>query len=491
VEVAEKNKVDYNAAYAFLMRRLESDLPQHLQYHDVEHTRSVIEITEVIAGAEGVDEEDLLLLRTAALFHDSGFLKRYSDHEEASCVIAADTLPKFGYTDEQIKKVNRLIMVTRLPQQPNDKLEQIICDADLHYLGTDRYFETAECLYHEFKNHGLVKNRREWKKMQVQFLGSHHYFTQTAIRAYATKKGENLKLVSEGKGKVFADHHIRHFLNDVFLMVIGVLIAGFALKGFLVPNSFFDGGVTGLSLLVHELYHVNLAMAIILINLPLVAISYFTVSKQFALKTMVCIALLSVCLFLVPYPVITSDKLLISIFGGFFLGLGVGFSMRAGSALDGLEVLALYTWKRTSFTITEIIMGLNIIIFSIAAFKFGIETALYSILTYFAASKTIDYVVEGIEEYTGVTIISGHSELIKHRLVNELGRGITVYKGERGFLPGRFNISSEVDIIFTVVSRLEMRKLKNLVYDVDPNAFVFANSIKEASGGIIKRRHVH
>jgi uncharacterized membrane-anchored protein YitT (DUF2179 family) len=134
---------------------------------------------------------------------------------------------------------------------------------------------------------------------------------------------------------------------------------------------------------------------------------------------------------------------------------------------------------------------MNIIIFGIAALEFNIETALYSILTYFTASKTIDFVIEGIEEYTGVTIISGNSEVIKHRLVNELGRGITVYKGERGFLPGNFEVSSDVDIIFTVVSRLELRKLKNLCYEVDPNAFVFANTIKEASGGIIKRRHVH
>jgi uncharacterized membrane-anchored protein YitT (DUF2179 family)/predicted metal-dependent HD superfamily phosphohydrolase len=490
VEVVE-SKIQFDIVYSYLISKLEADLPLHLGYHDVDHVKSVIEVCEKIGKAEGINDEEMLLLRTAALFHDSGFLKRYVDHEEASCVIASEILPRFGYTDEQIKGINKLIMVTRLPQQPDDKLGQILCDADLHYLGTDRYFQSAEYLYHEFKNISLVKNRRDWQRKQVQFLGAHHYFTQTAIREYATRKGENLKLVSEGKAKIYAEHYAMHIFQDVFLIIIGVLIAGFALNGFLVPNHFFDGGVTGFSLLAHELYHVNLAVAIILINLPLVVLSYYTVSKQFAVKTMLCIAMLAVCLFFVPYPVITTDKLLISIFGGFFLGLGVGFSMRAGCALDGLEVLALYTWKRTSFTITEIIMGLNIIIFSVAAFKFGVETSLYSILTYFVASKTIDYVVEGIEEYTGVTIISGKSELIKHRLVNELGRGITVYKGERGFLPGRYNISSEVDIIFTVVSRLEMRKLKNLVYDVDPKAFVYANTIKEASGGIIKRRHVH
>jgi uncharacterized membrane-anchored protein YitT (DUF2179 family) len=203
------------------------------------------------------------------------------------------------------------------------------------------------------------------------------------------------------------------------------------------------------------------------------------------------VVLLAICLLVLPNVAITSDKLLISIFGGVFLGIGIGLIMRAGAALDGIEVLALYTLKRTSFTITEIILAINVMIFGIAAFKFGVESALYSILTYFAATRCIDYVVEGIQAFTGVTIISGKSEIIKYQLVNKLGRGITVYKGERGFLPGKFEISTECDIIFTVISRLELRKLKNLVYDVDPNAFVFANTIKEASGGIVKQRHHH
>jgi uncharacterized membrane-anchored protein YitT (DUF2179 family) len=171
--------------------------------------------------------------------------------------------------------------------------------------------------------------------------------------------------------------------------------------------------------------------------------------------------------------------------------LGIGLTMRAGCAVDGIEVLALYTLRRSSFTISEIILGLNIIIFSLAAFEFGPQTALYSMLTYFTASKTIDYVIEGVQAYTGVTIISGKSEELKHKLVNELGRGITVYKGERGYLPGKFDVHDDCDIIFTIITRLEMRKLKNMVADVDPNAFVFASTIKETSGGIIKRRHVH
>ena len=243
--------------------------------------------------------------------------------------------------------------------------------------------------------------------------------------------------------------------------------------------------------MIHEIYKFNLAVVIILLNLPFIVISYFSVNRKFAFRTLISVALLGFSLILIPNVAITSDKLLISIFGGVFLGIGIGLIMRSGAALDGIEVLALYTLKRTSFTISEIILGINILIFTIAAFQFGIETALYSILTYFAATRSIDYVVEGLQAYTGVTIISGKSEVIKYQLVNNLGRGITVYKGERGFLPGKFEVSTECDIIFTVITRLELRKLKNIVYEVDPKAFVIASIIKEASGGIIKRRHPH
>jgi uncharacterized membrane-anchored protein YitT (DUF2179 family) len=277
--------------------------------------------------------------------------------------------------------------------------------------------------------------------------------------------------------------------QDVFLIVLGVIIAGFGLKGFIVPNHFFDGGVMGISLLVHEFYDFHLSAITIVLNLPFIAAGYFVVNRRFALRTLASVLLLAACLLYIPYPTITSDKLLISIFGGIFLGLGSGMAMRAGCALDGIEVLAVYTWKRTSFTIYEIILAINIVIFSIAALHFEIETALYSILTYLAATKTIDFVVEGLEAYTGVTIVSSNSEVIKSRLVNELGRSITIYKGERGYLPGSYGVSDPCDIIFTVITRLELRKLKNVVGESDPNAFVFANTIREASGGIIKRRH--
>jgi len=283
----------------------------------------------------------------------------------------------------------------------------------------------------------------------------------------------------------------KHNLQDIIYCVIGIAFSGFALKSFLVPNHFLDGGITGISLLAHELTHFNLALIIVLVNVPFIVMGAYQIGLRFALKTLACVIALALVLTFAPYPLITNDKLLISIFGGFFMGLGIGLVMRAGCALDGIEVLAIYTWKRSSFTVSEIILVLNVIIFLVAALQLGLETSLYSMLTYFTASKTMAYVVEGFEEYTGVTIISGSSAEIKKKLVMEMGKAITVYKGERGFMKESFDVSHDCDIVFTVVTRLEVRKLKGLVESVDPKAFVFTNTIKEAAGGILKQHHTH
>src|SRR6201985_3752009 len=245
-------------------------------------------------------------------------------------------------------------------------------------------------------------------------------------------------------------------IKDAGYIIAGILICGFALKSFLVPNEFFDGGVTGISLLIHELYHINIALVIVTGTIPFIIMGIFQVSSRFAWRTFFAIIGVGICLQFIPYPVITSDKLLVCIFCGVFMGTGVGLAIRGGCALDGIEVLALFTLKRSSFTISEIILGINVVIFSIAAFKLGLPTALYSIMTYYAASHTINFVIEGLEEYTGFTIISGQSEVIKEKLVMDLGRGITVYKGERGFLQESFEVHHPVDIIFTVITRLEV-----------------------------------
>ena len=283
-------------------------------------------------------------------------------------------------------------------------------------------------------------------------------------------------------------HAASAVLYDLFYTLLGVITAGFALKSFLVPNQFLDGGVTGVSLLLHEIYHINIGYLIVLANIPFIIMGGYLVNRRFALKTFLSVIALALCLLFIPYPVITSDKLLVAIFGGFFLGLGIGLGMRGGCAIDGIEVLALYTLRRSGFTISEIILGLNVIIFLVAAFYLGLETALYAMLTYYVATRTIDYVIEGLEEYTGVTIISGKSEEVKVKLVKELGRGITIYKGERGFMKDSFEVSQDCDIVFTVVTRLEVRRLKNVVHNLDPKAFIFTNTIKEAAGGVLKRK---
>lgn len=486
--------MQYQQVYDFLMPKLENELPAYYYYHNAGHTKSVIAAAEHLGQGEGVKGDDLVILKTAALFHDAGFLQQANGHEEISCVWAREYLPDYGYTDSQIEKICRIIMATRLPQSPVDHLGEILCDADLYYKDKEEYASNADKLFKEFKHRGFVKTESEWPLMQLEFLSGQHFFTATAQKELNSVKEEIVKDLNSRFSSSLATSHentIAQLLQDFIITLIGVTIAGVALKLFLVPNQFFDGGITGISLLVHEVYGFNLGLVILVLNLPLIIISYFSVGKRFAYRTLLSVILLGICLLLIPDKPLTYDKLLISIFGGAFLGIGIGLIMRTGAALDGIEVLAVYTLKKTSFTISEIILGINIIIFTVAGFKFGIETALYSILTYFTATRCIDYVVEGLQAYTGVTIVSGKSEAIKYQLVNKLGRGITVYKGERGFLPGKFEVSTECDIIFTVITRLELRKLKNLVYDVDPKAFVFASTIKEASGGIIKRRHSH
>lgn len=284
---------------------------------------------------------------------------------------------------------------------------------------------------------------------------------------------------------------IKDSVADYIFIVIGILSLTFALKGLLIPNHFFDGGVTGISLLLHEKYGFNIAYSIIALNFPLILIGLKLIGKKFFFKSLIFIIILGACLLWLPVSVITHDKLIISAFGGFFIGLGVGLGMRGGCALDGIEVLAVYTGKKVGFSMSEIILGLNIIIFSIAAIFFGWESAFYSMLTYYVASRTIDYVVEGIQEFTGVTIISGKSDEIKAYLVLQMDKGITVYKGKRGFMKDSFEVSSDCDIIYTVVSRLEVRRLKGAVHEIDPKAFIFSGSVKETAGGILKRKSEH
>ncbi|MEO5893418.1 MAG: YitT family protein [Ferruginibacter sp.] len=277
-------------------------------------------------------------------------------------------------------------------------------------------------------------------------------------------------------------------LKNLAHIILGTGLAVLAMKGFMIPNRFMDGGITGISILLHEIFHIDISFLVIVLNSLFVYLGYKRIGKTFAVQTTIAVILLSLGLLFVHIHPITSDKLLIATFGGILMGAGVGLVIRGGGVIDGAEVIAVFTKRRTGFSNSEIIMLFNTIIFSVAAFQFGIETAMYSIITYFTATKATDYVVDGIEEFTAMNIISGQQEEIKSFLVNELGKGITVYKGERGYLPGSFEIKKDCDIIVTIVTRLEVKQIEETLKTIDPKAFVYIQSIKEASGGILKAK---
>lgn len=279
---------------------------------------------------------------------------------------------------------------------------------------------------------------------------------------------------------------VKHNIKDVFLIILGILSASFGFKGFLLTNNFIDGGATGISLLVASLTEIPLYVLIILVNLPFVFLGYNVIGKQFALKTAFAIGGLSIALATVTFPNITNDNLLVAVFGGFFLGAGIGFAIRGGAVIDGTEVLAIYLSRKFGTTIGDIIIIINILIFGAAAYFLGIEVALYSMITYLAASKTLDFIVEGIEEYIGVTIVSSHNEEIREMIINKMGRGVTVYSGKKGF--GKRGETKETNIVYTVITRLELNKLMTELDKISPSAFVVMNSVKDTRGGMIKKR---
>jgi uncharacterized membrane-anchored protein YitT (DUF2179 family) len=276
-------------------------------------------------------------------------------------------------------------------------------------------------------------------------------------------------------------------LKDFVFISLGVVSAAFGLEGFLLPNNFLDGGVVGISLLTNVLTDIDLSYLLVIINIPFIIIGYTQISKVFALKTLAAIIVLALLLNVVDFPAITNDKLLVSFFGGFFLGLGIGLSIRGGSVIDGTEVLAIYTSRKTALTVGDFILFLNILIFSVAAYLINIETALYAILTYLVASKTVDFVVHGIEEYTSVMIVSNKSAEIKEAIIKNMGRGVTVLKGKSGF--GKQGVrDTDIDILYSVITRLELQKLKTEIAKIDDDAFVVENSVNDIKGGMIKKR---
>jgi uncharacterized membrane-anchored protein YitT (DUF2179 family) len=269
-------------------------------------------------------------------------------------------------------------------------------------------------------------------------------------------------------------------LTNFLLIALGILSATFGIKTFLIPNNFIDGGITGVSMLISEILHIQLPPLLFLINIPFILMAFWLIGRRFAISCALSILCLALVLFFVPFPQITHDKLLASVFGGFFLGTGIGLSIRGGSVLDGTEILALILSKKTGSTVGGLILIANIFIFGASAFFLGLESAMYSILTYLSASRTIDFILHGLEEYTGITIVSSKSDLIKEEIFNQTERGVTLYKGQGGFS------KLEQDILFCVVTRLEIQQIKSIVYALDEGAFFLTHTLNEATGGRVK-----
>jgi uncharacterized membrane-anchored protein YitT (DUF2179 family) len=284
---------------------------------------------------------------------------------------------------------------------------------------------------------------------------------------------------------------MKTFIKNLLFITLGILSAGMGLKGFLLSSHFIDGGVTGISMLLADTTGLPISVLIFIINIPFVFIGYRRLGTAFAIRSALAIAGLSLCLAFVTFPDVTPDKLLTAVFGGFFIGVGIGLAIRGGAVLDGTEIAALLFSKRFQLLkVNDVILLLNVVIFSVAAYFLGIESALYSILTYLAASQMINFILNGIDQYTGITVVSVKSEEIRQIITEELGRGVTVYQGKNGYgKDGQVN--DPRDIIFTVATRLEIPALKQQILAIDPAAFIVQQSIDDTTGGLLKRKGLH
>jgi uncharacterized membrane-anchored protein YitT (DUF2179 family) len=272
----------------------------------------------------------------------------------------------------------------------------------------------------------------------------------------------------------------------IFMIIIGAIFMGMGIELFLVPNHLLDGGIVGISIILSHLTSIELGLFIFLLNIPFFFIGYKQIGKTFALSTVLGITVLSITTYyLHPVERFTDDLLLATVFGGIVLGVGVGLVIRYGGSLDGTEILAILFGSKSAFSVGEIIMFFNLIIFTVAGFVFTWEQAMYSVLAYFIAYKTIDIVIQGLDESKSVYIISDQVEEIGDAIMDRLGRGVTFLHGE-----GAYTGDSK-KIIFTIITRLEEAKMKSIVEDIDTQAFIAIGNIAEVRGGRFKKKNIH
>lgn len=275
---------------------------------------------------------------------------------------------------------------------------------------------------------------------------------------------------------------ILNVIKKMIFLALGAFIAGFALEGFLVPNEMIDGGVVGVSMILSHVFKYNLGLLIVILNIPFVCMAFTKMGKSFVIQTFFAIAMLGIATNIFHSFKVTGDHLLATVFGGMMLGLGVGIVLKNEGSLDGTEMMSLVLSKKFGLSVGEIIMAFNIFIYGASGLVFGWEQAMYSILTYFVAYRVIDTVIDGLDTSKSVRIISDCSEEIGKVLVEDLEIGITYLYGKGGY--------SGIDktVIYCVVSRLEMSKLKEVVRRIDPSAFLSVVDVHEVYGTRMKKR---
>lgn len=294
--------------------------------------------------------------------------------------------------------------------------------------------------------------------------------TDTALRAPKGKKRSSKIL----------------FARKIIMVMIGAMIMAVGLELFLVPNQIMDGGIVGISIIISHLLSLPLGIFIFVLNIPFIFLGYKQLGKTFAILTGIGITTLSVTTIglhnLEPF---TTDSLLATVFGGIVLGVGVGIVIRYGGSLDGTEILAILFNRKLPFSVGEIVMFMNVIIFSAAGFIFSWQQAMYSIMAYYIASKMIDVVIQGLEESKSIYIISDETDEIGQAIMDRLGRGVTFLHGEGAYT------GDNKKVIFTVITRIEESKLKTIVEEIDPHAFLAIGNIAEVSGGRFKKKDIH
>ncbi|CAM4105564.1 YitT family protein [Gillisia limnaea] len=278
---------------------------------------------------------------------------------------------------------------------------------------------------------------------------------------------------------------VKQIFSESFQICIGILLASIGLKAFLLPNGFLDGGVTGIAILISQLFNLNFSIVLLIVSIPFLLLAWNTMTKKIVLKSFLSITALAIFIHFENFTSLTDDKLLIAIFGGLFLGCGIGITIKNGAVLDGSEILGIFINNRFGISIGKVILLFNIILFSITAILISIEVAMYSILTFLITAKIIDLMIEGFEDYIGLMIVSEKSDEIETGLIDEIGVGITTYKGSKGY--GRRGLQDQKVIIHTVINRIDINRTYRLVEQIDEKAFIIEFDVNNVKGGILKK----